>query len=173
MKLVLFISYYFSKKLTCVSHCHKDLKKYFLMKVNMKFPVHPQTTKISSTQAKKNYLNVFKCLIVSLVPLKFLLWQQHHFCLFLLALSVNLPLCQVCTFYCPLTKKRFNILPKGTGVDMHQHIHQKDFILCLHHVTMPMLFLNCKKHKQEIQLCYGAYNETKKHFEIPICFWFQ
>ena len=117
--------------------------------------------------------NVSKCLIVSLVPLKFLLWQQHHFCLFLLALSVNLPLCQVCTFYCPLTKKRFNILPKGTGVDMHQHIHQKDLILCLHHVTMPRLFLNCKKHKQEIQLCYGAYNETKKHFEIPICFWFQ
>ena len=30
-----------------------------------------------------------------------------------------------------------------------------------------------KKHKQQIQLCYVVYNETKYHFEIPICFWFQ
>ena len=29
MKLVLLISYYFSKKLTCVSLCHKDLQKKF------------------------------------------------------------------------------------------------------------------------------------------------
>ena len=36
MKLVLFISYYFSKKLTCVSLCHKHLKKHLLMKVNIK-----------------------------------------------------------------------------------------------------------------------------------------
>ena len=131
MKLVLFISYYFSKKkLTCVSLCHKDLKKYFLMKVNMKFPIHPQTTKISSTQAKKNYLNVFKCLIVSLVPLKFLLWQQHDFCLFLLVSSMNLLWCQVCTFYCPLMKKIFIILPEGPDVHIQQHIHQKDLSLC-------------------------------------------
>ena len=43
---------------------------------------------------------------------------------------------------------------------IQQHIHQKDLNLCLHHVTMPRLLLNWKKHKQEIQLCYGAYNET-------------
>ena len=41
---------------------------------------------------------------------------------------------------------------------IQQHIHQKDLKLCLHHVTMPRLLLNWKKHKQEIQLCYdGAF----------------
>ena len=29
-----------------------------------------------------------------------------------------------------------------------------------HHVTMPRLLLNWKKHEQEIQLCYGSYSET-------------
>ena len=41
MKLVLFISYNFSKKrkkrkLTCISLCHKNLKKYLFMKVTVK-----------------------------------------------------------------------------------------------------------------------------------------
>ena len=35
MSTVLFINYYSSKKLTCVSFCHKDLKKHLLMKVNI------------------------------------------------------------------------------------------------------------------------------------------
>ena len=34
------------------------------------------------------------------------------------------------------------------------------------------LLLNWKKYKQGIQLCYGVYNETKRHFEIPIYFVF-
>ena len=38
---------------------------------------------------------------------------------------------------------------------------------------MPRLLLNWKKPKQGIQLCYGAYNQTKQHFEVPVCFWFQ
>ena len=61
-------------------------------------------------------LNVFKSLIVSLILLQFLLWQQHYFCLFELATSVNLVWCQVCTFYCPFRKKRYTILPEGTTV---------------------------------------------------------
>ena len=55
----------------------------------------------------------------------------------------------------------FIILPKGIDVHIQQNIHQKYFNLCLHYVTMPRLLLNRKKRKQEIQLCYGAYNETK------------
>ena len=51
-------------------------------------------------------LNISKYIVVSLVPLKFLLWQQHRSSLFLLASSGNLPYCQVCTFYCPFRKKR-------------------------------------------------------------------
>ena len=35
---------------------------------------------------------------------------------------------------------------------------------------MPRLLLNWKKHKQ---LCYGAYNQTRQHFGVLICFWFQ
>ena len=98
--------------------------------------------------------------------------QKHHFCLFFLAPSLDLLWCQVCTFYCPLRKKRFIILPKGTDVHIQQHIHQKDLNLCLHCITMPRLLLNWKKQKQDIQLCYSAYNKTKQHFEIPICVWF-
>ena len=60
-------------------------------------------------------LDVCKCLIVSLVLTKFLLWQQHHFCLFQLVpcLSVNLPWCQECIFYCAPRKKRYTLLPEG------------------------------------------------------------
>ena len=52
------------------------------------------------------------------------------FCLFLLTSSVNLLWCQVCTFYCPLRKKRFTFLPEATDVNIQQHIHQKDLNLC-------------------------------------------
>ena len=54
---------------------------------------------------------------------------------------MNLLWCQICTFYCPLKKNRFIILPKGTDVHIQQHIHQKDLNLCLHHVTMPRWLL--------------------------------
>ena len=48
MKIVLFINYYFSKKLACVSLGHKDLKNYLLVKVNIKnLWIHLQTIKIS------------------------------------------------------------------------------------------------------------------------------
>ena len=36
MKIVLFISCYFSKKLISVSFCHEDFKKRLLIKVNIK-----------------------------------------------------------------------------------------------------------------------------------------
>ena len=71
-------------------------------------------------------LNVFKCLKVSLVPLKFLLW------------------CQVCTFYCPLMKNRYTILPDGTDVHNQLHIHQKDLNLCL-------TSYNCAKDINELE----------------------
>ena len=103
-------------------------------------------------------LIVFSCLIVSFVPLKFLLLQQHHICLFLLTLSVNLLWSQVCTFYCP---------PGRRGSFFFRRKQMYTLLLCQGCYSIG------KKHKQEIQLCYGAYSETKKHFEIPICFWFQ
>ena len=46
-------------------------------------------------------------------------------------LSVNLPWCQVCTFYCPLRKKRCTLLPEGKDVHIQQHIHQRDLNLFL------------------------------------------
>ena len=48
-----------------------------------------------------------------------------------LYLSVNLLWCQVCTFYCPLKKKNYTLLPEGTDVHIQQHIRQKDLNLCL------------------------------------------
>ena len=78
-------------------------------------------------------LDVCKCLIVSLVLTKFLLCQQHHFCLFQLVpcLSVNLPWCQECIFYCACRKKRYTILPEGTDIYIQQHNRQKDLNPCL------------------------------------------
>ena len=49
-------------------------------------------------------------------------------------------------------EEEVHFLPEGTDV----HIH-----VTMHHVTMPKLLLNWKKHKQEIQLFYGAYGEIK------------
>ena len=49
----------------------------------------------------------------------------------ILCLSVNLLWCQVCTFYCPLKKKRCTLFPEGTDIHNQQHIHQKYLNLCL------------------------------------------
>ena len=78
-------------------------------------------------------LNVCKCLIVSLNLIKFLLWQQHHFCLFQLVpcLSVNLPWYQECIFYCAPRKKRYTLLPEGTDIHIQQHSRQKDLNPCV------------------------------------------
>ena len=64
------------------------------------------------------------CLIVSLVLLKFLRWQQHHFCLFEFVL--------VCLWiYCAPRKKSYTVLPEGTDIHIQQHNHQKDLNICL------------------------------------------
>ena len=49
----------------------------------------------------------------------------------ILYLSLNLLWCQLCTFYCPLRKKRYTFVAEGTDVHMEQHIHQKELNLCL------------------------------------------
>ena len=40
--------------------------------------------------------------------------------------SVNLLCCEGCTFYCPLKKKRYNLLPEGTDLHIWPYIHQID-----------------------------------------------
>ena len=118
LKIVLSISYYFSKKTDLCSPQPQRFEKMF---------AHESKTGISL----ENILNLFKCLIVSLVPLKFYLWQQEYFLLFWLASSMNLLWCQVCIFYCSLSKKRGTLLPEGTDIHIQQHIHQKDLNFCL------------------------------------------
>ena len=163
MKLVLFIRYYFSKKLTCVFLCHKDLKKHLLIKVNikkfseqicrqLKYQQHRIRSKTGISL--EIILNVFKCLIVLLVPLKLLLWQWQHFCLFQLASSVNLLWCQVCIFYCPLRKKRYILLSQCTDVHIQQHIHKNVLNLCLPLYYYGNVVVKLEKHKQGIQLYY-------------------
>ena len=112
LKLVNCSSQYFSKKiLSCVSLCHKDFKKHLLIKVSIKSSSECIFRKLKQHQHKiitkteislEITLNVFKCLMVSLASLKFLLLQQYLFWLFQLAssLSVNLLWCQECTFSC-------------------------------------------------------------------------
>ena len=56
----------------------------------------------------------------------------------------------------------------------HSAAHlSKIFKALLHHVTVPIFLLNWKKCKQEIQICYGAYSETKYDFKNSNFFWFQ
>ena len=59
-------------------------------------------------------------------PLKSLFWFLRQIRLFDLASSLDLLCCQVCTFYCPLIRKRCTLLPERTDVHIWQHIHQKD-----------------------------------------------
>ena len=108
-------------------------------------------------------LNVFKCLIVSLVPLKFLLWQQHHFCLFYLAssMSLNLLWCQECTFYCAPRKKRYTFLSESTDVQIQQYNHQKDLSTCLSLYYCSKVIVELKKTNKEFNCVYGACNLIK------------
>ena len=53
------------------------------------------------------------------------------FLFILVVSSVNLQWFQVCTFYCPLRKKRCTIFVEGTDVHIQECIHQKDLNLCL------------------------------------------
>ena len=119
----------------------KQIKK-FCEYIYRQLKYHQHRIKIKISISSKIILNVLKCLVVSLVPLKLLLWLKHHFCLFFSVSCLNLLWCQVCTFYYPLRKKRFIILPEGNDAQIQQHIHQKDLNLFLHHVTIPRLLLN-------------------------------
>ena len=65
-----------------------------------------------------------------------------------------------CKLYCPLRKMRYSYLPKGTGAHIQQHIYQKDLNFCLPLYYYAKVIVELEKHKQGIQLCCGAYNET-------------
>ena len=65
-----------------------------------------------------------KILTLAAAPFLFLLVGDLY-------MSVSLVWCQVCTFYCPLRKKRCTLLPEGKNVHIKQQIHQKDLNLCL------------------------------------------
>ena len=73
MKVLLFISYYFSKKQIVSPFAIKDTKKHLLMKVSIKIflEIHMKRIKISLTQDKmlncillEHILSIFKCLIL-------------------------------------------------------------------------------------------------------------
>ena len=55
---------------------------------------------------------------------------------------------------------RYSYLPKGAGAHIQQHIYQKDLNFCLPLYYYAKVIVELEKHKQGIQLCYGAYNET-------------
>ena len=59
--------------------------------------------------------------IVSPVLVKFLTWQQHHFCLFQLVpcVCVNWLWCQEGIFYCHPWKMGYTLLPEGTDIYTH------------------------------------------------------
>ena len=98
MKILLFKLLFLKKrkkekeKKKDVSLCHKDFKKHLLIKVwtlknlfdyicrQLKYHQHKIRSKTGISL--EIILNVFKCFLVSLVPLKFLLQQKDHFCLY-------------------------------------------------------------------------------------------
>ena len=78
-------------------------------------------------------VNVFKCLIVSLVPLKFFLWQQHHF-----------------------------NFPQGQELLIQHHIHKRDLNLCLPLYYYGKAIIEFEKTQiGNFDCVYGARNLTK------------
>ena len=91
-----------------------------------------------------------------------------------LCLSVNLLWCQMCTFYCPLRKKRCILHTEGTSIHIQQHIHQKDLNLCLPLYYYDKVIAELEKNtNKEFNCVYSACNLTKQQFETPVCFWFE
>ena len=72
-------------------------------------------------------LNFFECWQY-LLPLKYF-GNSTTFVYWQLASFVNLPCCQICTFSCPLRKKRRILLTQWTDTYIWQHIHRKDWTL--------------------------------------------
>ena len=126
MEILMFVSHYFSKKLTCL-------------------PLPQHRIRSKTGISLEITLNAFKCLIVSLVPLKFLLWLQHYNYLFQLGSSAISLWYQVCIFYCPLRRKRCTVLPEGKDVYIQQHIHQEDLNLCLSLYYHPKAIVELEK----------------------------
>ena len=75
-----------------------------------------------------SYSNLSSTNIFAMVTAPFLFILAGVLCV---CLSVNLLWCQVCTFYCPLRKKRCTLLSETKDVHIQQHIHKKDLNLCL------------------------------------------
>ena len=170
MKVLLFISYYFLKKQIVSPFAIKDTKKHLLMKVSIKIflEIHMKRIKISLTQDKKlncilleHILDIFKCLILWLVHLKF--GNSTIFIYF---------------SWCPLwiwygATWVHSTVPSGKRGALlflwaHIYTFSNTFIkqiwnFSCHYITISRLLLNWKKHKQGIQLfyVYDAYNQTK------------
>ena len=64
-------------------------------------------------------------------------------------------MCQLCTFYYPLRKKRCILLPEGTDVHIQQCIREEDLKLCL--PSYPKVIVELEKNKK-LNCIYGAYN---------------
>ena len=164
---------FFQKILSCVSICNKDFKKHFLIKVSIKnlseyffrqLKLHQHKIRTKTGISLEITLNVCKCLIASLVLIKFLLWQQHHFCLFQLVpcLSVNLPWSQECIFYCALRKEEVHSSSWG-----HRYTHSPAQLL-KRFKPLPVSILLWQGHcwigkytNKEFNRVYGVCNLTK------------
>ena len=155
-------SYYFSKKKKKASlPLHQRFQKAFAEKIKYQknfseilfreLKQHQHNIRSKTAISLEITRNVFKRLIVSLVPLKFLPWQQHHFCLFQLAscLSLNLLWCQECTFYCAPRKKRYTFFSKGSDVHIQQPNHQKNISPCQSLYYYDKVLFEQKKRKQK------------------------
>ena len=76
-----------------------------------------------------------------------------------LCLSVGLLWCQVCTFCCPLRKKKCTRHPEGKDVHIQQQIQQKDLNLCLPIYYYGKVIVELEKPQtinKEFNCVYGA-----------------
>ena len=157
--------------------------KIFAHKINIKkfIWIHLQATKVAQLKIRSKSgisleitLNVFKCLMVSLVSLKFLYTLATA--PFLFTLVGTLCVCEfamvsgVNIFLCPPGRK-------GTFFLLHiqLHNHQKDLnpSLWLHYYGKVFSELENNTNNRKRLTIYGACNLTKWLFGILICFWFQ
>ena len=146
--------------MTCVSLCHKDFKKHLLIKETLKnlseyicrqLKQHQRKIRSKTDISLEITLNIFKCLISSLVPIKFLRWQQHYFYLLWLASCLWIGCGSRCwDFTVPSGRKGALFFMRAKMYTFSSIFIKKIWIFVCHYIIVVRSLLNWKKHKQGI-----------------------
>ena len=152
------------------THCHSLECRWLTLKLDRNR--RPRIVEIQSAvrhygKSEKSYINSaeFKCLIVSIIPRKFLyIYFDNSTILFILVGTI-------CVFEFAMVPGVYILLcpPGRKGTLFFLHIHY--IIIWLYHYSKTIVELENNTNRKRLTV-YGACNLTKQHFGILICFWF-